>query len=386
MLVWFLLGCDAFLLSTPVVVKHQLHAYVKNPRKKKKKKTTKVPVVDPQTVATRATRAWGFLTQRNREVVLIDGDNVRGKSFWKWSAAELTEAASKLSRSKLTAVLFLDHGERRVALSPCPDMSLAFAGPRSTADDAIVDATNWFLRSSNASVAIATSDFGLRARLGYLTAKGGDTSRVRYISSQAILDALQGRDFSYDASYIEPFRDAYRRLAAHVDKDSDFIAHEQTWMRVLLAERLRLLAARDHHAFDDDLLTCFAAAYTEDDDASLKLLSHPLADDKQRLDLVRFADALRRCDSEEDAQEEEEAEEEASVELPETAKLLKVVPVLSRRRRRRLKRTGRLRRSIRVLAPSDARPLNAILKEQRGELEVALANWLRLDLEVSPNG
>ena len=81
------------------------------------------------------------------------------------SAAALTGhvgAAAARGRLGKDAVLFVDHAERRDAIV-ARGHAVAFAGRRGTADDAIVEALEWWL-ARNRTATVVTSDFGLRAR------------------------------------------------------------------------------------------------------------------------------------------------------------------------------------------------------------------------------
>ena len=101
-------------------------------------------------------RSLANLKSRGDEILLVDGDNVRGKAGWMWSAAELAEEVDELSFALGgRVVLFIDHGERRCAVSR-GNCTLAFAGPRGSADDAMVDAVE-FLLERGESVTLVTS-------------------------------------------------------------------------------------------------------------------------------------------------------------------------------------------------------------------------------------
>ena len=71
------------------------------------------------------------------------------------------------------------------------------------------------------------------------------------------------------------------------------LGNEQTWMRVVLAERLRWILARDAAAPTGPLAE-FANWFAEAEDLedAPRVLTHRLTDRKHRHELLRFADAL----------------------------------------------------------------------------------------------
>lgn len=346
-----------------------------------------------KSVTSRTRRSWNALTNpRNQksnyeEILVIDGDNVRGKSGWAWNAADLASEVARWSDQK--TILFLDHGEMRQAFSLTPECSLAFAGPESTADDAIVDAVDWLLGSTSLSVAVVTSDYGLRARLSALGARakrGTGASRMRHVHSQRVIDVLsssQAED-KEAPSYVDDFMQTYesldqyltqrqpvrkKRRGARSDPGAGSLSCEKTWMRVLLAERLRLVAQDQNLAADAGLLSDFAEAFTRDEDSprnSSSLLSHRFSDRRQRRDLVAFANSLLDDVKKESDVEISKEDPRQDEELPLTPKL---IPVLHAKRRRRARRKAELIVS---------RPTNvgALLEHRRDDLENAIAEWI----------
>ena len=124
----------------------------------------------------RATDPYRALKNRHSPgVVLIDGDNCRGKSRWQFSAADMSSrvlaaaAGDKFGGAGVDCVLFLDHGEARECVVR-DGGAVAFAGRRATADDVMVDAVEWWLDRGR-SVVVVTSDFGLRQRATYHAAR-----------------------------------------------------------------------------------------------------------------------------------------------------------------------------------------------------------------------
>ena len=286
--------------------------------------------------------SWKALRPRPGDVVLIDGDNCRGKSKWRLSAADVDAAAAGAHARGLLGqetILVLDHGERRDCFVTEPGAyATAFAGRRGTADDAIVDCVEHFLEH-NRTLTVVTSDFGLRARASYVAARairgapeGGrrrsPETLVRFARSEAFADAALADATVVQSAHAAAFDEAVDRLAKHVLTapssmrarmrrrarpplvEGSPLGNEQTWMRVVLAERLRWLLARDAAAPRGPLAD-FANWFAEEEDLedAPRVLTHRLTDRKHRHELLRFADALRRRPPP-DAVEEEAEEEE----------------------------------------------------------------------------
>ena len=221
--------------------------------------------------------SWKALRPRPGDVVVIDGDNCRGKSKWRLSAADVDAAAAAAHARGLLGqetILMLDHGERRDCFVTEPGAyATAFAGRRATADDAIVDCVEHFLEH-NRTLTVVTSDFGLRARASYVAARairgapeGGrrrsPETLVRFARSEAFADAALADATIKPGAHAAAFDEAVDRLAKHVLTapssmrarmrrrarpplvEGSPLGNEQTWMRVVLAERLRWLLARD---------------------------------------------------------------------------------------------------------------------------------------------
>jgi len=356
------------------------------------------------------------------EVLVIDGDNVRGKAEWAYSSAELANMASR----EEACLLFLDHAEVREALRLGPTAALAFAGRKCTADDAIVDAVEWFLQNSNKSLAIVTSDFGLRTRLSYLNTREKrriGANRVRFLPSSGYVDSLREKNNNDidEENYVKIFAAAHQELAEHVvtclqvprrwdrenrrrvlsqssnEERKPLIHSEQTWMRVVLAERLRLaLNQEKFFPHEDHFFTAFAEAYADEDknlDDESKLLLHPLADKKQRHDLFRFAEAIRKkttshLEDVDDTEEEElvssSSEEETTSATRATPTTTAAVAFLRPKTRRVRRKRARRKRELSLLSPPTAiltgnKGALANLMKDRDGLEAALFDWLRTE-------
>ena len=365
----------------------------------------------------RATDPYRALKNRHSPgVVLIDGDNCRGKSRWQFSAADMSSrvlaaaAGGRFGGSGVDAVLFLDHGEARECVVR-DGGAVAFAGRRATADDVMVDAVEWWLDRGR-SVVVVTSDFGLRQRANYHAARfargngpGGKASdHVRFVAAEALVEAFEGEAPPPPRAYERPFADALDRLAEHVltapssvrarkrrragqrapkDIVGSPLGKEQTWMRVVMAEKLRWLlrTAGDAPRACDGELVAFQAAFRDDDDdgddAPPKVLQHRLTDKKHRHELLRFADALRRPRREDGG---DEAAAPVATAVPEPPR--ETNPANNRRLRRSTRRKAKRLQDVRgvaAAAASDAGPKTKALLADRDDLERALRAWIRSD-------
>ncbi|KAJ1447247.1 hypothetical protein M885DRAFT_591451 [Pelagophyceae sp. CCMP2097] len=389
---------------------------------------------------------------RRPSVILIDADNVRGKSNWALSAADLARAVSDLARAQAqpVAVVF-DHAERRDACLVHGTCALAFAGPVGNADDALVDAVEWWAGQDGATIALVTSDFGLRARASQAAvrgatkplasgaldqpSKGKTRARLRFVSSYALVEVLRGVAAHKPApSYCAPFAAAHRHLAFHVNAapkpkrpkgmapkpkqhDRAVITAELTWMRVILAERLRQLTAAWRRSADGALLgvtpgaplgptngatlgladgaplglpadgadpgprllEAFAAAFRGPDvaDGPSRVLQHPLADRKQRSSLVNFALWLQKHDEEPDEPKADDAPPEPAAEASESISGKRPAALRPGARRGRRKRGSSSRLPI---PPASARERSwkaRLASVDADQLELDLAAWLR---------
>ena len=352
--------------------------------------------------------SWKALRPRPGDVVLIDGDNCRGKSKWRLSAAALDACCSSAHARGLLgqeAVLMLDHGERRDCFVSEPGAyATAFAGRKATADDAIVDCVEHFLEH-NRTLTVVTSDFGLRARASYVAARairgapeGGrrrsPETLVRFARSEAFADAALADATIKPSAHAAAFDEAVDRLAKHVLTapssmrarmrrrarpplvEGSPLGNEQTWMRVVLAERLRWLLARDAAAPRGplaDFANWFAEA--EDLEDAPRVLTHRLTDRKHRHELLRFADALRRPPPPDVV--EEEAEEEEDRGEKEARAAVMVAGNRRLRRKRRKRERARKLEGVERGAGASARASAKKLLAESDELEAALRGWLR---------
>ena len=353
--------------------------------------------------------SWKALRPRPGDVVLIDGDNCRGKSKWRLSAADVDAAAAGAHARGLLGqetILMLDHGERRDCfVTTGGAYATAFAGRKATADDAIVDCVEHFLEH-NRTLTVVTSDFGLRARASYVAARairgapeGGrrrsPETLVRFARSEAFADAALADATIKPGAHAAAFDEAVDRLAKHVLTapssmrarmrrrarpplvEGSPLGNEQTWMRVVLAERLRWLLARDAAAPSGplaDFANWFAEA--EDLEDAPRVLTHRLTDRKHRHELLRFADALRRPPPPDIVEEAVEAVEEER-EDKEARAAVTVAGNRRLRRKRRKRERARKLEGVERGAGTSARASAKKLLAESDELEAALRGWLR---------
>lgn len=124
------------------------------------------------------------------DVVIVDGDNVRGKLHFRWSTSDLAKStAAWASELGLTGriLLFYDHGDIADALWTDDGLAVAFSGHIS-ADDQIVAAVRSLSCEHGAVVTVATADSELRLRC----AKAVRCRRhLNIVSPVALIAALQ---------------------------------------------------------------------------------------------------------------------------------------------------------------------------------------------------
>ena len=109
-------------------------------------------------------RATPVLAPPTADLVLIDGDNVRGKTAFAVSAQSLL-AQTRTFAATQDAVLYIDHGLAAECLAVEDNLRVVFAGTAQSADDCIVRDVAFLLEENpTLSVSVVTSDSGLIAR------------------------------------------------------------------------------------------------------------------------------------------------------------------------------------------------------------------------------
>lgn len=128
---------------------------------------------------------------RQADVMIIDGDNVRGKTSFQWSPAELADLTAAWAHETALdgrVLLLFDHGTVPDAAWRPDGLAVAFSGPRAKADDVIVDAVRWLTCEVRAVVTVATAD----TELGVRCAKGALARRhLHLVSPGALIAALR---------------------------------------------------------------------------------------------------------------------------------------------------------------------------------------------------
>ncbi|KAJ1635382.1 hypothetical protein T492DRAFT_1132222 [Pavlovales sp. CCMP2436] len=160
--------------------------------------------------------------------LLVDGNNVRGLTGFRWSSARL-EALVRLWAGQRglggRVVIIWDHGGCSEAYA-ADGVGLCFAGPKQTADDVIASQVGVLVQAGVRRVWVATSDRELVERA---TAAGG-TSIPGQTWKEAARAVMETGGLS-SSSPKAPERKPTPKFK------------ERTWHRVLLAERLRRLLA-----------------------------------------------------------------------------------------------------------------------------------------------
>ena len=124
-------------------------------------------------------------------VLLIDGDNVRGKSLFGLSHASLLARTARWSaRNKLSGnvVVLVDHGTLPSAyhLPSLASVAIAFSGPQLSADDVAARDVAWF-HARGHDLMLVTADSGLAQRCRRAAANGRS---LQVVPPQALLAAL----------------------------------------------------------------------------------------------------------------------------------------------------------------------------------------------------
>jgi hypothetical protein len=133
---------------------------------------------------------------RTRGAVLIDVENVRGKSGFRLSYEDVVHAISlwvlHLADLRGRVVLVMDHGSIPSSFwLPDKGISIVFSGPFAKADDVLaVDAVPFFTGAQNSSCCVVTADRGLIKRCHRMVSSGkGKTLSI--VNPQALIEDLE---------------------------------------------------------------------------------------------------------------------------------------------------------------------------------------------------
>ena len=149
-----------------------------------------------QAVAPR--KAAPVLAPPTADLVLIDGDNVRGKTAFAVSAQSLLAQTRTFSTTQ-DSVLYIDHGLSAECLAVEDKLRVVFAGTAQSADDCIVRDVAYLLEENpSLSVSVVTSDSGLIARCRKAARARGRNGRLDICGSvrfaETVLDEAIGAD------------------------------------------------------------------------------------------------------------------------------------------------------------------------------------------------
>ena len=107
-------------------------------------------------------------TRKSNGVILIDGDNVRGKTKFQLSKEELCHRVQEwmtISSLSGVVVLMFDHGSKHSGtFIPDSKLAVVFSGPGRSADDVITRDVGWFQNIQQRDVVVITEDNGLKRR------------------------------------------------------------------------------------------------------------------------------------------------------------------------------------------------------------------------------
>ena len=149
-----------------------------------------------QAVAPR--KAAPVLAPPTADLVLIDGDNVRGKTAFAVSAQSLLAQTRTFSTTQ-DSVLYIDHGLSAECLAVEDKLRVVFAGTAQSADDCIVRDVAYLLEENpSLSVSVVTSDSGLISRCRKAARARGRNGRLDICGSvrfaETVLDEAIGAD------------------------------------------------------------------------------------------------------------------------------------------------------------------------------------------------
>lgn len=129
---------------------------------------------------------WQSSLLRNDSILIVDGDNLRGKTKFAVSKKKMFQDLQQFIVQKHIAskvILFFDHGmvEDALSLMPTLDFEISFSGPGKTADDAISALILPLQRKYSKDIVLVTEDAGLRKRCRL---QSTDSRRNRKLAKQ----------------------------------------------------------------------------------------------------------------------------------------------------------------------------------------------------------
>ena len=164
-----------------------------------------------QTVAPR--RANPVVAPPTADLVLIDGDNVRGKTAFAVSAQSLLEQTRAFASTQ-DAVLYIDHGLSAECVSVEDNLRVVFAGTAQSADDCIVRDVAYLLEANpGLTVNVVTSDSGLIARCRKAARARGRNGRLDICGSVRFAETVLDDDIADDAPDLVTANDDHVAVA-----------------------------------------------------------------------------------------------------------------------------------------------------------------------------
>lgn len=212
-------------------------------------------------------QAWAS-QQEHPNILLVDGNNVRGATNFQWSQPQLLWRLKQFSHARMGSVIVVvwDHGMERQACLYDSTVAVVFAGLGETADDVIVQEANKLAdkRKDWSAVGVITNDSELQNRVRRKAAERQDNSRSPLLMDStrfaAMLNeteydvAAESSSAAHHVSIAAAVSEAECRLVRHaaLRRQRHHPRRKQTWHRVVLSEALRsALLARENDMVSD---------------------------------------------------------------------------------------------------------------------------------------
>lgn len=222
--------------------------------------------------------------KRENSVLVVDGNNVRGSTRFRWNPVEVQGRVRSFCHTIgiSRAVVVWDHGIKRFAASPPPnessnlDVVAIFSGLSQRADNVMVKESTHLARSfcdeDWSLLCFVTSDMGLQGRLISRAKADSPTMtnsmRPFVIDSTRFVELLEPcNDESYAFSIDKQSCRVYRAQKsfeqfAKLRKAKYNPSREKTWHRCVLGEELRRSYLRSHQ--DGTSIISFSSRYIKD--------------------------------------------------------------------------------------------------------------------------
>jgi len=147
-------------------------------------------------------------TPQDVDVLLIDGDNVRGKSpSFSWTKADLLRNAQAWKREGLQIILYIDHGTQAEAVAIDACTTIVFSGPSNSADDAIARDVAYLCNMLEGKrIGVITSDSGLGSRCrksARPSRQEGEGARLSLFSSVGFVDKMLPEKLAVEKGFVD---------------------------------------------------------------------------------------------------------------------------------------------------------------------------------------